>query len=95
MSVFALCWSPTACLIVSSGQDTLQQVVNIAGKLPQDNNPLDLWELSEVLNKYEEEMANADLRKKAWKNSIEACVIRKIIADAASDEQGTYSDSFK
>jgi len=51
--------------------------------------------LSEVLNRYEEEMANADLRKQAWKNSIEACVIRKIIADAASAERGTLSDSLQ
>jgi len=35
------------------------------------------------------------LRKQAWKNSIEACVIRKIIADAASAERGTLSDSFQ
>jgi len=69
--------------------------LNIAGKLPQDRNPLDLWELSEVLNSYEEEMANADLRKQAWKNSIEACVIRKIIAESTSAEQGTHSDSFQ
>jgi hypothetical protein len=40
-------------------------------------------------------MANADLRKQAWKNSIEASLIHKIIADAAADEQGTHSDSFQ
>ena len=95
VSVFALNWSPTPCFIVSSGQGTLQQVVNIAGKLPQDRNPLDLWQLSEVLNRYEEEMANADLRKQAWKNCIEACVIRKIIGESTSAEQGTHSDSFQ
>jgi len=51
--------------------------------------------LSEVLNRYEEEMANADLRKQAWKNCIEACVIRKIIGESTSAEQGTHSDSFQ
>jgi len=51
--------------------------------------------LSEVLNRHEEEMANADLHKQAWKNSIEACVIRKILAESTSAEQGTHSDSFQ
>jgi hypothetical protein len=77
------------------GQNTLQQAVNIAGKLPEDRNPLNFHELSEVLNRYEEEIANADLRKRAWKNSIEASVICKIMAGASSDEQGTHSDAIQ
>jgi hypothetical protein len=48
-----------------------------------------------VLNRYEAEMANADVRKQAWKNSTEASVGRKIIAGTALDEQGTHSDSFQ
>jgi hypothetical protein len=84
-----------ASFLVSSGQDTVQQFFNIAGRLPQDRNPLDLGEFSEVLNRYEAEMANADVRKQAWKNSTEARVGCGIVTGTASVEQGTHSDYFQ
>jgi hypothetical protein len=68
--------------------------VNIAGKL-QDRESLDLRQLSEVLDEYKEEAATASVRKLAWRNAIEAPVIRRLIADAPSDEPGEFSESFQ
>lgn len=56
---------------------------------------LDLSQFSEVLDEYAEEIAKASLCKLAWKNSIEASEIRRLIADAASDEPGMCPESFQ
>jgi hypothetical protein len=47
------------------------------------------------LDKYEEEIAKASMRKLAWKNSIEAAEMCRLIADTASDEPGMYPECFQ
>ncbi|PNF36953.1 hypothetical protein B7P43_G08036 [Cryptotermes secundus] len=64
-------------------------------RLPQDTELLDLRQFSEVLDEYAEEISKASLRKLAWKNSIEASEIRRLIADSALDEPGTCPESFQ
>jgi hypothetical protein len=55
----------------------------------------DLCQFSEILEEYEEETAKANMRKLAWKNSIEAAEMHRLIAGTASDEPGMYPESFQ